>query len=120
MGIATVLTFQFLGAAVFVSVSNNVLNSKLIRYIGQLNIPGLDAASLVQSGATSIRSSVSAEYLPAVLAAYMKALKWSFRMSLIFSCVSIIGSLGMEWKRIGGSVKEDEMIRTGSSDSAGS
>lgn len=117
MGIATVLTFQFLGAAVFVSVCTNILNSLLIRYIGELSIPGLDVSSLVQGGVTSIRSSVGSEYLPAVLGAYMKALQWCFRVSLIFACISLIGSLGIEWKRIeGASATNEEATQVTSSE----
>lgn len=117
MGIATVLTFQFLGAAVFVSVCTNILNSLLIQYIRELYIPGLDVSTLVQAGVTSVRSSVDPEYVPAVLEAYMRALQWCFRVSLIFACISIIGSLGMEWKRVeGATTKNQEVTEIASSE----
>ena len=111
MGITTVLTFQFLGSAIFVSAQNNIFNTKLIGYISELRLPGVDAHRLVQSGATALRHSLAADQLPLVLEAYMKALQWSFRISLIFAALSLIGALGMEWKKVKG--KDNEAPTSG-------
>ncbi|KAK8123851.1 hypothetical protein PG999_003769 [Apiospora kogelbergensis] len=102
MGITTVLTFQFLGSAVFISAQNNIFNTKLVQLITSLHIPGVDPARLVQSGATALRRTLPAEYLPRVLDAYMGALQWAFRISLIFACLSIFGAVSLEWKRVKG------------------
>ncbi|KAK8009832.1 hypothetical protein PG990_008797 [Apiospora arundinis] len=102
MGITTVLTFQFLGSAVFISAQNNIFNTKLVQLITSLHIPGVDPARLVQSGATALRRTLPAEYLPRVLDAYMGALQWAFRISLIFACLSIFGAVGLEWRRVKG------------------
>lgn len=109
MGITTVLTFQFLGSAIFVSAQNNIFNSKLITYIGELNLPGVDVLRLVQSGATALRHTLPADQVPLVLEAYMKALQWAFRISLIFAALSLIGALGLEWKKVKG--KDDDARR---------
>ena len=99
---------QFFGPAISVSVANNLFNSKLIGYIEALKIPGLDVHNLVQGGATIIRRVVPREYVPSVIEAYMRALRWTFRISLILSCLSIFGVLAMEWRKIKGPDAKEE------------
>lgn len=106
---------EFFGAAVFVSVGNNLFNSKFTTYMQELNIPGLDAAKIVQDGATSLRQSVPAVYLPEVLDAYMRALRWPFRISLILACLSTLGCLGMELKKFKGHDEKDPITESESS-----
>ena len=107
---------EFFGAAVFVSVGNNLFNSKLTSYIEALDIPDLDAFGIVQNGATTLREMVPAEYLPEVLAAYMRALRWPFRISLILACLSLFGSAGLEWKKFKGNEQKNAATDSGSSD----
>lgn len=108
---------EFFGAAIFVSVGNNLFNTRLFRSIEALNIPNLDTANVVQSGATTLRQLVPAEYLPDVLVAYNDALRWAFRISLILACLSILGAVGMEWKKIKGHEKVEQEVSNGSSTS---
>lgn len=99
---------QFFGPALFLGVANNLFNSKLISYIEALYIPDLNVYELVQGGATTLRHLVPKQYLPSVIEAYMKALQWPFRISLILACLSIFAVIGMEWKQIKGSGKKEE------------
>ena len=100
IGIATTLFLEFFGGALFLSVGNNILNTKLIQYIGQLNIPGIDTETLFQAGVTAIRQQIPAQYLPAVLEAYMDALRWTFRVALVLACFSVLCVLPMEWQTV--------------------
>ena len=100
VGITTTLFMQFFGGALFISVGNNILNSKLIKYIGESDIPGVDPQRVIQLGATGLRQVVPAQYLPLVLSKYMEALRWTFRVSLVLACVSLLAALPMEWKTV--------------------
>ncbi|PVH92014.1 MFS general substrate transporter [Periconia macrospinosa] len=115
-GVATAMMLQFFGAALFVSVGNNLFNVKLLQYIDDLSIPGVDSHSVVRSGATALRQSVPTDYLEDVLDAYMRALRWPFRVSLVLACLSLLGAIGLEWKKIKGhdpksTIVEDESRR---------
>ncbi|RYO83499.1 hypothetical protein DL766_004975 [Monosporascus sp. MC13-8B] len=101
-GMALTTMAQFFGASIFLGVGNNVFETKLIGYVNAMEIPELEGHTLVSAGATTLRDLVPVEYLPGVLDAYMKALGWTFRISLILEGLAIIGAVGMEWKRVRG------------------
>ena len=89
---------QFFGGALFVSVGNNILNSKLVQYVRDIDIPNFDASTIIDSGATELRQAISAEYLPQVLVAYNQALRLVFRAGLAMACLSILAALPLEWR----------------------
>nr|WOL36634.1 MFS transporter [Pseudogymnoascus verrucosus] len=97
-GVALVFSAQFLGGAVFVSVAENVFNSRLRSNIVALQILGLDPAVMVKVGATELRNVVSPSQLHVVLLAYNDAITKAFQISLITSCLTILGASGMEWR----------------------
>ena len=100
IGISMTIFFQFFGGALFVSIGNNILNSKLVSYVNAIGIPDLDASSIVQAGATELRGRVPAEYLPQVLQAYNQALRLVFRAGLAMACFSVLGALPLKWRSI--------------------
>ncbi|PYI00169.1 MFS general substrate transporter [Aspergillus ellipticus CBS 707.79] len=102
VGTATVMFVQMLGGSLFVSAAENVFTKHLISNLSALNIAGLDPAEVVGAGATSFRSLVSAEDMPAVLVAYNDALVKVFQLALIMSCLSIFGAVGIEWRSMKG------------------
>lgn len=103
IGVALVFFCQQLGGAIFVSVGQNVLSSKLFAGLPTVT-PNLDAQTIANAGATGLRSAVPSADLPAVLVVYNEALKWVFVVGTVMACLSAIGSLCLEWK----SVKEEE------------
>ncbi|KAI5855061.1 major facilitator superfamily transporter [Durotheca rogersii] len=119
-GMALTTMAQFFGASIFLGVGNNVFATKFIGYVDALRIPGLDGHTLVSAGATTLRDAVPAEYLPQVLDAYMDALTWTFRISLILECLAIFGAVGMEWKRVRGHGGEKAPSANPSSANSGS
>ncbi|OCL11261.1 MFS general substrate transporter [Glonium stellatum] len=100
VSIGTSLIFfgQSLGAAVFVSVAQNVFANKLKDYL--LTLKGIDVRMVVEAGATNIRHVVPPQLLPQVLIAFNHALTNAFYVGLAMACAGIVGALTMEWKSI--------------------
>ena len=102
-GISLLAFVQFLGGTIFVTVCQNLLQTKLVAGLSE-QIPNFDPASIANSGATSIRGLVTADKLPLVLNVYNDALRPIWYLGVSLSILVLIGSLGMEWK----SVKKDK------------
>ncbi|KAF2735808.1 MFS general substrate transporter [Polyplosphaeria fusca] len=125
IGISIAIFSQFFGAALFVSIGNNIVNTKLVEAVRTLRIPDFDAATIVQMGATELRMKVPSEYLGGILEAYNGALRWAFRLGLIMACLSVFAVLPLEWKNLkkvgqeNGSSEED-IRREGDMDEAAS
>jgi hypothetical protein len=62
-----------------------MLTIKCIAYVGALNIPNFDTATLIKAGTTRFRDEVPRQYLPDVLVAYNDALRRSFRAGLVIA-----------------------------------
>ncbi|KAF2789492.1 MFS general substrate transporter [Melanomma pulvis-pyrius CBS 109.77] len=99
-GLAVVGFFQNFGPAVLLSAGNNVLNERLLEYVSALDIEEIDTVAVVKAGATAIRKVVPAEHLGRVVVAYNEALKRTFEVALIMSCLSLVGGVFMEWKSV--------------------
>ena len=97
-GISLIMFCQQLGGAVFVSISQNIFDNELIK--GLTRIAGIQPARIVATGATQVRNVVGSANLRSVLLAYNGALVKVFQVALAMACLSIIGSLSMEWKNI--------------------
>lgn len=100
-GTAVVVFTQTLGGSLFVSVSQNVFSNKLVEYVGEY-VPGLDPATVLAAGATSIQKIIPSEYLDGVTLAYNDALMQTFLVSAALAAVSIVGSAFMEWRSVKG------------------
>ena len=99
-GVAITFFAETLGGALFVSVGNNILNNKLVDYIGALKIPSVNPETVVKLGATQLRSYVPPQYVPQTVAVYNQALVKTFQVALIVACLSALGAAGMEWKSV--------------------
>jgi hypothetical protein len=107
IGTATILFLQLFGGTVFVSVANNIFNTRLVSNLIE-SIPSLDPEIVVSAGATGLQSAVSPELLPAVLVAYNDALTKTFQIALVLACVTAVGAVLMEWKSVKGKQAETE------------
>lgn len=116
IGISLTIFFQFFGGALFVSIGNNILNSKLVQYVGDIGIPNFDSSKVVQAGATELRHAIPAEYLPQVLVAYNEALRLVFRAGLAMACLSVLAALPLEWRSMKPPKKSDGENPEGSND----
>ncbi|KAJ7667073.1 putative MFS multidrug transporter [Mycena rosella] len=99
-GTSLIMFMQTLGGALFVSVGQNVFTNKLVSGLAQ--VPGVNSAIVLSAGATSLRNSVDAQILPAVLSVYNQALVSAYYVSVAMACLSLIGSLAIEWKSVKG------------------
>lgn len=98
MGLALMFFGQLLGAAVFVSVGENVLDNQLLRKLS--GVPGFNTSLITSGGATSLLDSVPPDLRGTVLTAYNEALRKVFQIGLILSCLAVLGTALMEWKNI--------------------
>jgi hypothetical protein len=99
-GVSITFFAETLGGALFVSIGDNVLNNKLVKYIGELNIPSVDPKVVVKLGATQLRDYVPPQFVAQTLEAYNHALINTLQIALIVACLSALGAVGMEWKSV--------------------
>ena len=107
IGAALMMFSQTLGGAVFISVGNNLFESRLAHNLAK--IPGLDIGSVASIGATDLRNLVPANLLPQVIVAYNDALKGTFYLVTALTCCTVFGAAAMEWK----SVKKGQQKQNG-------
>ncbi|GAB1741464.1 hypothetical protein NU219Hw_g6695t1 [Hortaea werneckii] len=98
-GVALLFFAQQLGGAIFVSVGQNVLDSKLVSSIGRL-VPGLSPERILNTGATDIRRIVPAHNLQGVLVAYNSALRQVFIVATAMACLAALGAFTLEWRSV--------------------
>ncbi|KAL8708983.1 MAG: hypothetical protein Q9220_006191 [cf. Caloplaca sp. 1 TL-2023] len=98
IGAALMMFSQLLGGTVFISVGNNIFDSRLAHNL--MRIPGLDVGSVAATGATDLKNNVPADLLPEVLVAYNDALRGTFYLTTALTCCTIFGALAMEWKSV--------------------
>lgn len=103
-GVSLMMFCQQAGGAVFVSVGQNIFANDLAK--GLRGISGIQPAAVVSYGATELREHVGAESIKAVVSAYNGALVKVFQTALAMACLSILGSVFMEWK----SIKKDKKV----------
>lgn len=97
-GASLMMFCQTLGGAVFISVGNNIFDSRLARDLTR--IPGINVGSVVKTGATDLRKMVSSSMLPQVLVAYNDALRATFYLVTALTCLTVFGSAAMEWRSV--------------------
>ena len=90
---------NFLGSTIFITVSQTLLETKLVEKLGSI-IPNLDASTLANGGATSLRNMVSADMLPVVLDIYNESMRSIWYLALGLSCLGLLASLAMPWKSV--------------------
>ncbi len=98
MGLALMFFGQLLGAAVFVSVGENVLDNQLLQRLSGMS--GFNKSLITSGGATALRDSVPPDLRGTVLIAYNESLRKVFQIGLILSCLAVLGTASMEWKSV--------------------
>jgi hypothetical protein len=87
---------QLLGASIFVSVAQNVLDNQLVKRLA--GVPGFNRNIVTSGGATSLLASLPDSVRETALVAYNESLREVFRIGLILSCLTILGAAALEWK----------------------
>jgi len=99
-GVSITFFSEILGGALFASIGANVLDNKLVKYIGEMNIPSDDPKVVVQLGATQLRSYVPPVFVQQTVEAYHRALVNTFQIAVVIACLSVFGAAGMEWRNV--------------------
>ena len=89
---SVLVLMQNLGGSIFLAIANTVFLNRLISGLGQ--VEGFDPRTVLNTGATNLT------FTPAVTSAYNHALKGAFVVPLAMACLSIFGSLAMEWRSV--------------------
>ncbi|OCK80654.1 MFS transporter [Lepidopterella palustris CBS 459.81] len=98
IGTALMSGVKLFGGATFISVGSAVFNNRLHTLLAQ--IPGLDVHAVVAAGASELRSAIKdPEMLAKVTLAYDESLRMVFHISVVLSCLAVLGALGVEWKK---------------------
>jgi MFS family permease len=95
VGTTIILFIQLFGGAVFASVATNIFNNHLVTNLVK-NVPGVNAQTIVNAGATSLNRVVAPEFLQQVLVEYNAAIVETFKLALILACLSSIGCALMQ------------------------
>ncbi|RAL10653.1 putative MFS aflatoxin efflux pump [Aspergillus homomorphus CBS 101889] len=97
-GLALMLFGQLIGAAVFVSVGENILANQLVKRLSGL--PGFNPKLVTSGGVTELLNTMPANLHDTVLHSYNEALRKVFQAGLIISCLTVLGAATLEWKSI--------------------
>lgn len=101
IGVALMMFQQMLGGAIFVSVGQNLFDSKLLTEIVK-SVPGLDPQDVLNAGATNLKALIPLQYLPAVLVVYNDALRQVFVAAAALSALAVLGAVAVEWRSVKG------------------
>ncbi|KAK4235622.1 major facilitator superfamily domain-containing protein [Achaetomium macrosporum] len=98
-GTALMQFSQMFGGSLFVSVAQNIFTTRLSS--GLSGIAGVDAATVVSTGATQITSLFhDPSILRTVRIVYNDALMKAFLVALIMNCLSLLGTVGMGFRTL--------------------
>ncbi|KZP00729.1 MFS general substrate transporter [Calocera viscosa TUFC12733] len=100
---ATILFFQMIGAAGFVSAAQSIFTNVLINRLA-ITAPSVDPAQVIATGASDLHQVFSADVLPGVLRAYMDGLKAAYALAAGALSVASMLSVFVEWTSIKGAV----------------
>ncbi|KAF7564117.1 hypothetical protein G7046_g60 [Stylonectria norvegica] len=101
VSIATaILVFsQTFGGAMFITFANVIFNARLKDELAS-RLPNVDTQSIIDAGATGLRQATSAANVPAVIAAYAKAVDATFYLAVGAAFAMFVFSWGIGWKDI--------------------
>ncbi|KAG4028915.1 hypothetical protein MFRU_018g00260 [Monilinia fructicola] len=111
IGIALMFFATLLGAAVFVSVGQNVLDNQLVQRLS--GFPGFEPDLITEGGATSFLSSLPASLQETGLIEYNEALRRVFQIGLVLSCIITLFLAMMEWKSVLKKVEAEKGSKSG-------
>ncbi|KAH7322520.1 MFS transporter [Stachybotrys elegans] len=92
--------FNSLGPSIGISIGQNLYITSLRDHL--TNIAGLDAETLIHSGATLTRDLTPPELLPQVLQAFNQAVRSTSFLAIASGAASFFASLLLEWKSVKG------------------
>lgn len=94
-----------IGSAIFTAVAQTLFANELTTNLVRTGIPGVDASSILTEGIRSLTRDLVGVDRITVLQVINDALVDSWQLPLALCCISIIGSLTVERRRIRGKKK---------------
>ncbi|EOD49204.1 MFS gliotoxin efflux transporter [Neofusicoccum parvum] len=91
---AIILFWQTLAGAIFVSVAQSLFTNKLVKMVPQ-EVPGLNPALVVATGATELRSVFPEDQLAGVIRSYMAGLKDAYALDIALAGCSVLVAFSM-------------------------
>lgn len=98
-GVSVMFFMQMLSGAIFVSVGQNVLDTKLVGSLTQL-VHGISPEQIVNTGATELREIVPPQDMHGVLVAYNLAIRQAFTVACSIGCLSVLGAVLVRWQSV--------------------
>ncbi|EJU00927.1 MFS multidrug transporter [Dacryopinax primogenitus] len=98
---ATVLFFQTIGGALFISAGQSIFTNQLLKTVAR-TVPSINPTLVIATGATDLHSVFSADVLPAILHAYMDGLKDVYALAVACLGIAAVFSVFVEWRNIKG------------------
>lgn len=99
VGTALITLTQSLFAAIFMAVAQNVFRNQLSKNIHSF-LSGFDVSNLSNGGATTVASTIPQDSGSKFREAYSKSVTQTFYVALALGVLSLVGSLGTEWKSV--------------------
>lgn len=99
MGLAVIIFAQNFGPAVFIAVAQTIFLNRLSENLKEL-VPGLSPGALDKIGLTDLKSLVGNENLGKALGIFDRSLTQTWYLAVGLACVTMVGSLGMEWRSV--------------------
>ncbi|KAL8760860.1 MAG: hypothetical protein Q9184_002970 [Pyrenodesmia sp. 2 TL-2023] len=96
---ALILFFQTIGGSFFVAAGQAAFTNRLIGSLPQ-NVPDVSPATVVTTGATSLREAFSAEQLPGIIASYLSGIHLTFILATVLIGISLIAAALAPWRKI--------------------
>ncbi|QDS74817.1 hypothetical protein FKW77_002392 [Venturia effusa] len=101
-GTTAMIFFQSLGGALFISAAQTIFNQRLLSSLKDVIPAGVGLEQLMRVGLNNMKNLVPPALMPKVLVAFNDALTHIFYIPLALACISVVGSLAMEWRSVKG------------------
>lgn len=99
IGTAILNFFVFLGGTIFVTVSQTLLETQLIKELPKI-VPDLDPTALASGGASGLKNLVPPDKLDAALNVYNDSMRSAWYLALGLSAFAFISAFGLQWKSV--------------------
>jgi hypothetical protein len=99
LGLSVILFAQSFGPALSISLAQTIFTNRLIVNLKDL-VPGLRSQTIESLGLGELKAHVGQDKLKDVLVGIDRSIVETWYLPISFACVSMIGSLMMEWRSV--------------------
>ncbi len=103
LGTSLIMFLQVMSGTIMVSVGQNLFEQHLSSNLAA-SAPGVNVQVVLSAGNKDLAEKMGQTYNVAqvknILVAYNQSIDYVFILALALSCLSIVGSVGMEWRNI--------------------